>query len=190
MFKEVYTLSGKNIIIALVIVLLVVGAIVVNLGGSNSEQQAGPIEPDREVKPQQGFTAPDFELQTSDGGSVRLYENNGKPTLVNFWASWCGPCKVEMPDLQEAYEAYGDQVNFLMVDLAFNDNMDKMKRFVEENGFTFPILLDETGDTANNYEVIAIPSTYMIDENGVIVSVFKGAMPRDYIQDMMKRLTD
>ncbi|AQS55724.1 TlpA family protein disulfide reductase [Novibacillus thermophilus] len=182
-------MRGKNVWVGIVIILLIVGAVFMNQSREGQQQTAKVVEPDRDVKPQEGFAAPDFTLQSLSGETVQLYENNGKPSLINFWASWCPPCKVEMPDLQEAYDTYGDQVNFLMVDLTFNDDLDEMTQYIESNSFTFPVLLDETGDTASQYQVVAIPSTYIVDKNGIIVSKVQGAMSREQIQDTMKRLT-
>lgn len=188
-------LRWRNILIGFAIVLLIVGAVVVNQKGqvkdgtATTAPNSGPIEPDRDQKPEKGFAAPDFELNTLSGERVRLYENNGKPTLVNFWASWCPPCKVEMPHLQAAYEEYGDEINFLMVDLAFNDDLDAMTKYIEENGYTFPIPLDETGDVATEYQAIAIPTTFIVDEEGIIVHHVQGAMTEQQIKSFMKEMT-
>src|SRR5690625_3123196 len=101
-------MRGKNVWVGIVIILLIVGAVFMNQSREGQQQTATAVEPDRDVKPQEGFAAPDFTLQSLSGETVQLYENNGKPSLINFWASWCPPCKVEMPDLQEAYDTYGD----------------------------------------------------------------------------------
>lgn len=185
----------KNILIGVVIVLLIAGAIYLNqkdsadLSTGGDVQYSGPIQPDRDVKPEKGFAAPDFQLQTLAGETVRLYENNGKPSLINFWAAWCGPCKVEMPDLQQAYEKYGDKVNFYMVNITFNDSFDNMTSYIEESGFTFPVPLDETGDVAMEYQAIAIPTTFIVDEKGVIVHRVQGAMSEQQIQSFMEEMT-
>lgn len=186
----------RNVLFGLAILLLVVGAVVVNqskeeeTAGEKRQEAVGPIQPDRDVKQQEGFAAPDFELETLSGETVRLYENNGKPSLINFWASWCPPCKVEMPHLQEAYEQYGEQVNFHMVDLAFNDDFDNMSQYIEENGYTFPIPLDETGDVATTYQAVAIPTTFVVDEKGIITHRIQGAMTEQQIRDIMEELTE
>lgn len=186
----------RNAIVGLVIVLLVVGAFIVNQKGAEEPEkevavhEGEPIQPDRDVKVQEGFAAPDFELETLEGERYRLYENNGKPTLVNFWASWCPPCKVEMPHLQKAYEEYGDRVNFLMVDLAFNDDVEAMSQYIEENGYTFPVPLDETGEVAmDQYQAIAIPTTVIVDEEGIITHHIRGAMSEQQIQAIMEEMT-
>lgn len=188
----------RNILVGLAIVLLVSGAIFMNQkGGGEEEQDVGgevqstePVQPDRDVKVQKGFAAPDFELKTLNGEQVRLYENNGKPSLVNFWASWCPPCKVEMPHLQKAYDEYGEQVNFHMVDLAFNDDLEEMNQYIEDEGFTFPVLLDETGEVAmDQYQAIAIPTTVVVDEKGIITHHIRGAMSEQQIQAIMEEIT-
>lgn len=187
----------RNILVGLAIVLLLTGAIFMNQKGGEAEQETGggiqstePIQPNQEVKVQKGFAAPDFELRDLNGGQVRLYENNGKPSLVNFWASWCPPCKVEMPHLQKAYDQYGEQVNFHMVDLAFNDDLEAMKQYIEDEGYTFPVLLDETGDVAiEQYQAIAVPTTVVVDEEGIITHHIRGAMSEQQIQAIMEEIT-
>ena len=95
-----------------------------------------------------------------------------------------------MPHLQEAYEQYGEQVNFHMVDLAFNDDFDNMSQYIEENGYTFPIPLDETGDVATTYQAVAIPTTFVVDEKGIITHRIQGAMTEQQIRDIMEELTE
>ncbi len=112
---------------------------------------------------------------------MELAKNGGKPSFINIWASWCPPCKVEMPHIQEAYEKYGDRVNFLMVNLTETDDLDKMKDYLSTEGYTFPVLLDEKGEVADRYGVISIPVTYAVDDKGVIIHKQMGAMTRGQI---------
>ncbi|WP_054949268.1 TlpA family protein disulfide reductase [Numidum massiliense] len=149
-------------------------------------------KPKRDVKPQKGFVAPEFALAKMGGGeTVSLSANNGKPTLVNFWASWCGPCRIEMPDMQEAYEKYGDKLNFLMVNMTFTEKSDSdAPNYIKEEGYTFPVLMDENGDVAEQYAVLAVPSTFMIDENGVVVERVQGLVPAETLQALIEQLVD
>lgn len=132
-----------------------------------------------------GVKAPDFELKTLTGETVKLSEFKGKKVMLNFWATWCGPCKAEMPDMQQLSTEVGEDVAILAVNI---DPQLDVQGFVDENGITFPILLD-TDDTVNSiYQIVAIPTTYFIDSNGIIQDVFRGAMPHDamvqYLDDL------
>ena len=194
----------RNILVGFVVVLFVVGAIFMNtdkekeasLPPENTTQldESGTDEPEpitqtKSEPLQEGATAIDFELETRTGDTLRLYNHDGKPTLINFWASWCPPCKKEMPDIQKAYEKYGDEVNFFMVDLTFNDDIDAMNEYIEENQFTFPVLLDKTGDVMMDYQVMVIPTTYFVDANHVISHKVMGPMTSEHIQSIMDEIT-
>ena len=110
----------------------------------------------------------DFTAYTDDGAAVSLKEMRGKPVVVNFFASWCGPCKYEMPYFEEFYLQYGDQVEFMMVNLcAFgNDTKDAAKKMVEEGGYTFPVYYDTEGDAALTYAIRSMPTTLFISAEG------------------------
>ncbi|SFJ05424.1 TlpA family protein disulfide reductase [Thermoflavimicrobium dichotomicum] len=141
-----------------------------------------------------GYCAPNFTLTSLDGKKVELYKNNGKPTFLNFWASWCGPCKNEMPLIEEAYKKYKDQVNFLMVNATAFDNEQKMKEYLKQNGFTFPVLLDPYQEkyvtiSQTHYGVMGFPMTFIIDEQGRIVYKHTGEMNKEVIDDIMQRLS-
>lgn len=192
----------RNLLIGFVILLLVAGAIFMNTDKEketspppeNTAQIDRPVadEPATQTKSeplQEGATAIDFELETRTGDTLRLYNNDGKPTLINFWASWCPPCKKEMPDIQKAYENYGEEVNFFMVNLTFNDNLEKMNEYIEENEFTFPVLLDKTGDVMKDYGVMVIPTTYFVDADNVITHKVMGPMTTEQIQTIIDVIT-
>ncbi|GGA32408.1 thioredoxin [Kroppenstedtia guangzhouensis] len=153
---------------------------------SGDKRKAGGI---REERAEEGFQAPDFTLNTLEGKKVTLSKNEGKPSLVNLWASWCPPCKVEMPHLQKAYEKYGDQVNFHMVNLTSLDNKDTMIDYIKDEKFTFPVLLDETGEVGEKYMAFSIPQTYIVDEKGQVIQKITGAMTEEQLEEIMKELT-
>lgn len=123
----------------------------------------------------QGFKAPDFELQSLSGDSVRLSDLEGRAVLLNFWASWCGPCQAEMPAFQEVHEAYSeDDFVILAVNMTGQDNIADVNRFVDQYGLTFTILLDELNQVGRLYAVRALPSTYFISREGIITEVVVG----------------
>lgn len=137
-----------------------------------------------------GQKAPDFTLETLDGTMVSLQDVKGKKVLLNFWASWCIPCKEEMPHMQKVYEQYNDQnVEILAINLTFGkETPEDAKAFAEELGLTFPILLDRGGKIGDLYKIIPIPTSYFIDEDGYIRWKYMGPMDEEYIIDQLNRL--
>ena len=118
------------------------------------------------------FTAPDFTVIDKDGNTVKLSDMRGKPVVINFWASWCPPCKAEMPDFEEMYKKYGDEVTFMMVNMTDGDRetVELAKKHVEDNGFTFPVYFDTEMSAAYAYYVTSLPATYFIDAEGNLIT--------------------
>lgn len=139
--------------------------------------------------PLKGKMMPDITLVNRDGDPVSLKDNGGKPAIINVWASWCPPCKKEMPDLQAAYEKHGDQVQFHMVNLTNRDFLDQMDAYLEEEGFTFPVLLDEEGITEKELRILGIPNTFVVDEQGRILHHIAGYMDKKTVEQIMDELT-
>jgi peroxiredoxin len=121
---------------------------------------------------------PDFVVYDADGNEVRLSDYFGKPIVLNFWASWCGPCQMEMPDFNEKFLAIGEEVNFLMVNLTdgSRETVQKASAFVTEKGYSFPVLYDTQSEAATTYGVYSIPTTYFIDSDGYAVTQASGAI--------------
>ena len=122
--------------------------------------------------------APDFTVYDKDGNAVKLSDFRGKPTIVNFWASWCGPCKNEMPDFEAVYAEYGSSINFLMVNLT--DGMQETKEsanaFLAETNYTFPVYYDLDKNAATTYGVYSVPVTYFFDAEGHGVTYANGRL--------------
>lgn len=125
--------------------------------------------------PRPGFLAPAFSLASLDGGEHSLADFKGQVVVLNLWASWCPPCRAEMPALQSLYEQYQDQgLLVIAVNMTYQDNISNVTSFVQEFGLTFPVLLDRTGLVGNLYRMRALPSTFFIDRQGVIQEVVVG----------------
>jgi len=125
--------------------------------------------------PQQGFLAPDFELQTTTGETIRLSDLRGQAVLVNLWATWCPPCRAEMPAIEKIYNEYKDDGFVVLgVDMTYQDTLADVAPFVDEYGLTFPILLDTTGNVGTAYQLRSLPSSFFIDRDGVISEVVIG----------------
>ena len=128
--------------------------------------------------------APDVLLTDRDGNEVHLSDFAGKPIILNFWASWCGPCKSEMPDLEEAYLKYGDEIHFLMVNCTdgSRETVQIASDFIADAGYTFPVYFDTTYEAAYTYGASSIPLTYFIDAEGNLTAYYMGAMSASILQ--------
>jgi len=133
---------------------------------------------DLPVKPQKGFLAPDFTLPNIDGGQVTLGDLRGKIVLVNFWATWCPPCRAELPAIQEAYQ---NSDNLVVLGLNFQESPQDVKSLVAFEGLTFPVLLDEGGSVALKYRARGLPTSFFVDPQGIITAVHIGPMTKDQI---------
>jgi peroxiredoxin len=140
--------------------------------------------------PAEGFLAPDFELQDAAGRSVRLSSLQGQPVLLNLWASWCAPCKAEMPAMQKVYDAYAQRgFIILAVNTTYQDQQSAALEFAENRGLTFPILFDTDGSVSRRYQVSAMPTSFFIDAEGTIRRVvFGGPMPEALLRAEVEQL--
>jgi len=140
--------------------------------------------------PREGFSAPDFTLDLLGGGQVRLADLRGKVVMVNFWATWCPPCRAEMPAIEKIYRAYKDLgLEVLAVNTTDQDSESAAADFIEEFGLTFPVPLDRTGAVSASYILRGLPSTYFIDRKGVIRAVVVGGpMSEALIQSKVEEL--
>ena len=128
--------------------------------------------------------APDFTVYDRAGNTVRLSDFLGKPVVLNFWASWCGPCKMEMPDFEEIYKEYGEEIHFVMVNLTDGDRetMDTANSFLDNSGYTFPVYYDKDIDAAYTYQVYGIPVTYFINAEGYLIAQGSSALDAETIK--------
>ncbi len=136
--------------------------------------------------------APDFTVQDLNGNSYKFSDFAGKPVVLNFWATWCGPCKSEMPHFEEAYKKYGNKINFLMVNLT-DGNMDtpeKVRQFIAESGYSFPVYLDTEYEGAYSYGVSSVPLTVFVYSNGIIHDGYIGAMSKDTLYGYINELLE
>lgn len=132
-----------------------------------------------------GAKAPDFELKTLTGETVNLSDLKGKKVMLNFWATWCGPCKAEMPEMEEFFKTADQDIKILAVNI---DPQLDVKGFVDEYKITFPVLLDSEDAVNTKYQVLSIPTTYFIDSNGIIQNKFVGTMKLDDMKDFTSKL--
>ncbi|MCY9657166.1 TlpA disulfide reductase family protein [Paenibacillus chondroitinus] len=154
--------------------------------GAASAQQAAGIQEGIAV----GNRAPDFELQSLEGKPVKLSDFKGKKVLLNFWATWCPPCRTEMPHMEKFYKEFqnADTV-VLAVNLTMTEkSADDVPKFVDAFGLTFPVVKDEKGEVSGNYEVMAYPTSYIIDSQGIIRDKFQGAINYEIMRKSFSKL--
>lgn len=134
--------------------------------------------------------ATDFTVYDADGTPVTLSSFQGKPVVVNFWATWCSPCQMEMPYFESLAKEYADQVKFMMVNLTDGqrETVESVKEFLDVNGYTFPAYFDRDLDAANAYSVYSIPLTLFVDAEGSLVTSHTGAMNEDTLRNYIEAL--
>lgn len=128
--------------------------------------------------------APNFKVYTEDGTAVELTEFYGKPIIINFWASWCPPCKSEMPDFEAMYKKYGEDVHFVMINLTDGqrETVESGASYVDTQGYTFPVYFDSDLNAANQYQVYSVPMTYFLDAEGYAIARASGAIDRSTLE--------
>lgn len=154
------------------------------------EQVPTASSPAPEEGAEDSQTAPDFTVYDAEGNAVKLSDYFGRPIVLNFWASWCGPCVMEMPEFQKFYESYGDRVQFVIVNLTdgYQETVESASEFVAEQGYTFPVYYDTDIDAARKYGVNAVPVSYFIDAEGHLVTWRQGMLTADLLQQGMDLL--
>ena len=183
------------VILILVIVLLLAGGTVAYRMLSRLTEPTVPYTPsvqsDSTDQAQEAAPAPDFTVYNADGSTATLREKQGKPVFINFWATWCPPCRSELADINKAYETYGDKIEFMMVDLTdgYNgEDQPAVEAFVAENGYSFPVYFDLDAGAAVAYGVRSIPTTVLVGSDGTLLHTQMGAMSESQIEQLMQSL--
>jgi len=153
-------------------------------GGHASSIQAGRSTDSR---PAEMTQAPDFNLQQLDGRQVSLSNFRGKVVLLNFWATWCAPCRLEMPSLQDRYDRYQAQ-GFVVLAVNDEEPAADVESYVQELGLSFPVLLDPTGEVQQLYAIRGYPSSYLIDRDGTIHLVQIGLLAENTLDRSLAEL--
>lgn len=180
MKNERYAMKRNVVVLTVVVVLFVVAMY------QNFLQVDEVIVPVEEAA-RAGFLAPSFTLQGIDGETYTVGGSRDKALLLNVWASWCGPCKLEAPDLVELAELYHDQLDVYALNATNDDSKDQALQFVDEYGLSFPVLWDQPDSVVELYGVLGYPTSFIIDKQGVVREVIQGVLPRDELERRIKK---
>lgn len=165
-------------------ILSLVGIAIILGGVIWYKQQASVILPEPGHKP------PAFTLESLQGQMASPLTRQGKPVFINFWASWCPPCRAETPDLEKMYRKYGKRIAFYGIDLTNNDTIKAVQAFRKQFGVTYPILLDKTGSVQKAYDIVGIPTSLFVSRKGIVQDRIMGQMSKAIMQTQFSRLLD
>lgn len=178
-------MNRKNIGVLVVAIVLIGIAVIQNFSKANEV-----VLPEEEA-PKANFLTPSFTLEDMHGEAFSVGGERDKMLIINFWASWCGPCHAEAPDLVELHDKYSDVLDIYAVNVTQMDTLRSAERFIEEYGFQFPVPLDVDNEVTEIYNVQGYPTSFLVDTNGVIQEVYpRMLLPNDIdrIERTLKRM--
>ena len=191
--------GAKYLLAVALTVLLAVGAAaykyltsVTTVPPSPPDNTSAPPAEGRTGEPGNRNAAPDFTVTDGGGNRVSTADLSGKPVILNFWATWCPPCRSELPAFDKLYRQYGNEVSFMMIDLTdgYRETVEGVKKFISENGYTFPVYYDTEESAAEAYNVSSIPFTVAVGRNGNIVGTHLGAMSEAALEKLIKTVKE
>lgn len=175
--------KAKYILIATIFILLfVIAGLAYYSLSSNYDVEIPDVEDMEKSK--------DFSVTDENGNNVKLSDYYGKPVIVNFWATWCGPCRSEFPVMEKMYKKYGNEVEFMIVNMTdgYRDTVESAKSFVVDNGYTFPVYFDTKSEAVNAYSINAVPVTLFIDRDGYVTVKYTGAISENTMEKYIKQI--
>lgn len=192
--------NKKSLLLLMLALVLLIGCAYALYGRLSRETAADQLAARDEAQTQEKtggedaaerVPAPDFTVYDRDRNEVHLSDFVGKPIVLNFWASWCGPCKSEMPDFDEACAELGDEIQFLMVNLTASsrETFENATALIDEKGYSFPVFYDLDADAAEVYGVYSLPTTFFIDAEGYAVAQATGPIDRETLEKGIAMLT-
>ncbi|UFJ40791.1 TlpA family protein disulfide reductase [Brevibacillus humidisoli] len=172
----------RNRVVMVAAVIAVAATLLSNLAGREAGRRA--------ELPEVNYRASSFSLADLNGRLTRLEGYTGQPLLLNFWATWCPPCQTETPDLIDLAEKYQGQVGFIGLNVTVKDSIEQVHRFAKQYGVNYPILLDEEGIVSKQYQVGVLPTTFVINGDGVIVYKKIGAVTKSEVERVIEPLLE
>ncbi|MBW7452912.1 TlpA family protein disulfide reductase [Paenibacillus sepulcri] len=169
--------------ILLTVVLVLAGIAVYQ----NKSKQSEALAASADMLPKPGFTAPTLELPDLNDNKVAIGGKQDKLVLINFWASWCYPCELEAPDMEELSQAYGGRVDLYGINATSYDKERQAREFVDEQKLTFPILMDRDGNATDLYKVSSFPTSLLIDSQGIVRERITGVISRQEWQERIDK---
>ena len=189
--------NSKMIWILLLVLSLLVGSIYFehikasNIG-QQSQQNLAPGTGVSSTKAVKGKLAPEISLNDLNGQAVKLSNYRGKVVILNFWASWCPPCKSEMPELDKAAREFASGADAVLLTVNLTDGsretVDSARKYIVDNKYSLSVLLDTQGKAANAYNITSIPTTYIIDKQGVIINYIVGPTTKEALNNYVNQL--
>ena len=176
----------KTVIAVLLFILIMISAYIAydTLGKSYIPEAEQYAQTENDPAEKKYDDATDFEVYTFDEKSVRLSDFRGRGAVVNFWATWCPPCKAELPHFEKMYEKYGNDIEFMMVNLTdgHRETVDGAKGFIDANGYTFPVYYDTGMSASYAYRISSVPLTIFVDSNGKIIKRYVGMLTESVLE--------
>jgi peroxiredoxin len=170
-------------------VLVALSILVLGVGVAEWRAGSRTVTPHSTTSSGNGRIAPDFHLKAADGTSMRLSDLRGQVVLLNFWATWCPPCKAEMPDLNGLNRDYGPGHRFTVVGVDLEENPEAVASFAREQEISFPLLLDADGSvTRERYRLRALPTSMIIDREGKVRDTWSGQLPRAAMLERLSKI--
>lgn len=197
MYKQIFGVAVLLVLATILIVNFVQNDANQANGNSNEYDVSGDtnikgaaIVPPGSTGIEPGKMAPDFELESLDGETLKLSDLRGKKVILNFWATWCAPCRVEMPEMEKFHKEYKDEVVIVAVNLTGSETKEKkVYDYIDKYNYTYPILLDKNSEVSNTYQAISIPTTYFIGTDGKVQQPRRiGPMTYEFMEKMMNSL--
>lgn len=182
--------SKTKVLLSLLGLIALIALAVLMYGWLNKKNTANENPAGNALTAQQQKLAADFSVMDSSGNMVKLSDFLGKPIVLNFWASWCPPCKSEMPEFDKVYGELKDSVVFLMVDLTDGqrETVESAKAYAEGQGYAFPIYFDTKGEVSSLYNIDTIPQTFFIDKLGFLTKSTKGTLSEKALRQFIKEI--
>ena len=153
-----------------------------------TESAVAPLAVDTSALPEAGSDAPDFELPDASGDPVRLSDYRGRPVVLNFWATWCAPCRLEMPELERAQVEFGESGPIILT-VNQGESAEQVAAFFDEVGLTLPALLDSDTDVGKAYGAFFLPTTVIVGPDGVVAAVHRGMISRDELDGYLSAIS-